>query len=102
MMSTKDDDPNEGQYSEENWIKIVLTINSEVRGFKDHLTGVLQLNTRSTYFDEWNEFYAAVCDEHLANPDVTYEWTTKYLFGEISTLEDYVHEALKLYHQSVW
>lgn len=92
---SQDEDTN-SHYTVDNWIIIVLNINSEVRGFKDYLKGILRIDTRAEYFNEWNEFYSAVCDKHLSQPDITYDHTTHLLFGNISTLEDYVNEALKL------
>ena len=96
MMSTADDDPNGVQYNDDNWFNLIMHINREVRSFKDYLKDNLRMDTRATYFDEWNEFYSAVCDEKLAIPDISYSRTTQYLFAEISTLEDYANEALKL------
>ena len=70
---------------------MVLNINREVRNSKDYLKVDFKLGTKEMYFDEWNEFYAAVCDERLEKPDISNTKTTQHLFGEIWTLEDYVN-----------
>jgi hypothetical protein len=94
MMSKTEE--NNNSYNDENWITIVLKINSEVRKFRDYLKDVEGLDARADYFNDWNDFYAAVCDMHLNNDDISYDMTSHLLFGDIFTLEDYVDEALKL------
>jgi hypothetical protein len=94
MMSKTED--NNDYYNDENWITIVLKINSEVGRFRDYLKDVEGLDTRVDYFNNWDDFYATVCDMHLNNDDISYDMTSHLLFGDIFTLEDYIDEALKL------
>ena len=91
---TTDDDLING-YDGDTWITIILNINQEVRRFKKHLQD-RNISVNTTYMNEWNELYAAICDEHLENPEITYEETTKYMFGDPTTIADYANEALNI------
>ena len=91
---TTDDDIING-YDGDNWITIILNINREVRRFKKFLQD-RNISVNTTYMNEWNELYAAICDEHLENPEITYEETTKYMFGDPTTIADYANEALNI------
>lgn len=83
------------QYSPENWITAILDINRAVRQFRKSLIDQ-DISPQAQYFNEWNDFFAAVSDDHADNYEITFDKVTKYLFGSPNTLEEFINDVLRL------
>ena len=56
----------------------------------------MDIEPKANYLDEWNELFAAISDESAEDYNLTYDKVTKYMFGNPTTLEDFITEALRM------
>ena len=83
------------RFTSDTWYKAIVKINKEVRNFRRKLQQQ-NLSTNVEYLNEWNELYSAMTEEIMDNPEVNYSAMVQYMFGEPSTLEDFIKEALNM------
>ena len=83
------------EYTTDTWLSAIIDINREVRKLKQRLVD-MEIEPKANYLDEWNELFAAISDESAEDYNLTYDKVTKYMFGNPTTLEDFITEALRM------
>ena len=82
-------------YTPEKWMEVLHAINHRVWQFRTVLKEN-QIDDKPSYISEWNMFYCDVIDQQQQDSTLTFDKVSQQLFGNPTTLQSFVTEALKL------